>query len=194
MESRIYHLHALTALHAGTGQGTGVIDLPIAREKATYLPVVPGSSLKGVLRDELQGTLNEEESLALFGPVAENASEHAGALSVSDARLLCLPLRSIHGTFAWASCPMVLRRYVRDLKAVGIADYPPQIPEPAQEEQIKVTSASVLTGNNKVSRRPRSQCSTGRSHSSMGPGHCAVFVLTGTRVANAVPRTACSAA
>ena len=26
-----YFLHALSPLHAGTGQGTGVIDLPIAR-------------------------------------------------------------------------------------------------------------------------------------------------------------------
>ena len=43
-------VHALSPLHAGTGQGAGIIDLPIAREKATGLPYLPGSSLKGTLR------------------------------------------------------------------------------------------------------------------------------------------------
>ncbi|WP_298819062.1 RAMP superfamily CRISPR-associated protein [Chloroflexus sp.] len=48
----LYFLHALSPLHAGTGQGSGVIDLPIAREKATGIPYLPGSSVKGVLRDK----------------------------------------------------------------------------------------------------------------------------------------------
>ena len=42
-------VHALSPLHAGTGQGAGILDLPIAREKATGLPFLPGSSLKGTL-------------------------------------------------------------------------------------------------------------------------------------------------
>ena len=52
MNTRIFHLHALSALHVGTGQSIGAIDLPIARSRATNLPLVPGSALKGVLRDE----------------------------------------------------------------------------------------------------------------------------------------------
>ena len=51
MKSRLVFVHAISPLHAGTGQGVGVIDLPVAREKATGLPYFPGSSLKGVLRD-----------------------------------------------------------------------------------------------------------------------------------------------
>ena len=49
-ESRLTFIHALSPLHAGTGQGVGVIDLPIAREKATNLPFLPGSTLKGCCR------------------------------------------------------------------------------------------------------------------------------------------------
>lgn len=49
--TRLYFIHVLSPLHAGTGQGTGVIDLPIAREKATGIPYLPGSSVKGTLRD-----------------------------------------------------------------------------------------------------------------------------------------------
>ncbi len=51
MQARLLFTHALSPLHAGTGQGVGVIDLPIAREKATGLPFLPGSSVKGTLRD-----------------------------------------------------------------------------------------------------------------------------------------------
>ena len=45
-------LQAVSPLHAGTGQSADIIDLPIARMKSTGIPFVPGSSLKGVLRDE----------------------------------------------------------------------------------------------------------------------------------------------
>jgi CRISPR-associated protein Cmr4 len=35
MLTRIFHLNALSALHVGVGQAVGVVDLPIARAKAT---------------------------------------------------------------------------------------------------------------------------------------------------------------
>jgi len=69
MDARLLFVHALSPLHAGTGQGSGVIDLPIAREKATGLPFVPGSSLKGVLRDACP----KEWQTKIFGPDTGNA-------------------------------------------------------------------------------------------------------------------------
>ena len=57
-EAMLMFVHALTSLHAGTGQGVGVIDLPIARERATDLPLVPGSSLKGCLREKYRGEVD----------------------------------------------------------------------------------------------------------------------------------------
>ncbi len=65
MTTRLTFIHALSALHAGTGQGAGVIDLPIAREKATGLPFLPGSSLKGPLRASLA---DKDLRNAIFGP------------------------------------------------------------------------------------------------------------------------------
>ena len=56
MESKAYVLHALSPLHAGTGHAADVIDLPIARMKATGIPIVLGSSVKGVLRDARRHT------------------------------------------------------------------------------------------------------------------------------------------
>jgi len=41
MLQKTFHLHALSALHVGTGQSVGVVDLPIARSRATHLPLVP---------------------------------------------------------------------------------------------------------------------------------------------------------
>ncbi|GJL72544.1 MAG: type III-B CRISPR module RAMP protein Cmr4 [Nitrosomonas sp.] len=132
MKQTGYHLHTISALHVGTGQGSGIIDLPIARGKASNLPQIPGSTIKGVLRDELthdeSSGLTPDDLLALFGPeTGQTASEYAGALAVGDAHLLCLPIRSWYGTFAWATCPMILHRYRRDLQSSH------SIPTPAED-------------------------------------------------------------
>ncbi|MCI5141993.1 MAG: type III-B CRISPR module RAMP protein Cmr4, partial [Candidatus Electrothrix sp. ATG1] len=168
METMCYYIHALTALHAGTGQGVGVVDLPIAREKSTGLPIVPGSGVKGVLREELnppplniddlqnddgkretaEKKYNEarEQWKALFGPESQDAekSGFAGALNIQDAQLLCLPVRSVYGVFAWVTCPFVLKRYQRDLAQLPDV---PSLPEPPclpDGQQALVTSQSKI--------------------------------------------------
>lgn len=144
MKQALYYLHTMSALHVGTGHGTGIIDLPIAREKASHLPQVPGSSIKGVLRDELRGQLINDDLLALFGPeMGQTASEYAAALTVGDSHLLCLPVRSWHGTFSWATCPMILHRYQRDLQSGHV------IPEPADNAALHCTD-SKLVDNEKI--------------------------------------------
>lgn len=119
MNTKLIFIHALSPLHAGTGQGIGVIDLPIAREKATNIPYLPGSSLKGALRDLCEG----EKKIEVFGPETKhitNENAHAGAAVFSDQRLLLLPVRSLRGTFAWATSPYVLQRFRRDAAGAGI--------------------------------------------------------------------------
>src|SRR5205085_7007457 len=105
MNARLLFTHALSPLHAGMGQGVGVIDLPIAREKATGIPFLPGSSLKGTLRDAyLSKCANDEQckqkGYKVFGPETTNADAYAGAVQFADQRLLLLPIRSLAGTFA----------------------------------------------------------------------------------------------
>jgi len=112
VETKILYTHALSPLHAGTGQGIGVIDLPIAREKATGLPFLPGSSVKGSLRDVCPENLR----VSLFGPDKKNGDLHAGSVQFSDQRLLLLPVRSLSGTFAWVTSPYILSRFVRDAR------------------------------------------------------------------------------
>lgn len=111
---RLY-LHAITPLHSGVGQVASVVDLPVAREKATGWPIVPGSSLKGVLRADYEACGHEDAGV-VFG-----SQDAAGSVVLSDLRILCLPVRSFYGTFAWVTSPLALRRYVRDARALGVA-------------------------------------------------------------------------
>ncbi len=144
MNTRLIFVHALSPLHAGVGQGAGVIDLPIAREKSTGLPFLPGSSLKGTLRAHCSG----KECVQVFGPdtvdIASD-SNYASSAQFSDQRLLLLPIRSLAGTFAWATSPYVLRRLVRD-----IIDEPITLPsEPIPDIQSADTCA-VATESCKI--------------------------------------------
>jgi CRISPR-associated protein Cmr4 len=127
MKTKMFWLHALSPLHVGTGIGVGFIDLPIARERVTGWPMAPGSGIKGVLRDdcaERPPTDPKAEPAwlrAAFGaePKGEDPGS-AGSLVFSDARLVCLPVRSLYGTFAWVTSHLCLARLTRDLQAVGI--------------------------------------------------------------------------
>lgn len=114
MNTRPFLLHALSPLHAGTGHTPDIIDLPTARMKATGIPFLPGSSIKGVLRDARRAT-DREKTEAVFGP-SDDPAAHAGALVVGDARLLALPVRSFRGTFAWVTSPLLLTLAKRDLE------------------------------------------------------------------------------
>jgi len=148
MLTRAFLLHALSPLHAGTGQAAGIVDLPIARYRSTGIPFVPGSSIKGVLRDARRSAGNEKEPslLAVFGPETGNASEHAGALVVGDARLLALPVRSFRGTFAWVSSPLLLELARRDLGEVASGLNLPSLTGRA----ARVTNGSTCLFENKM--------------------------------------------
>lgn len=149
MHTRLLFVHALSPLHAGTGQGVGVIDLPIAREKATNLPYLPGSSVKGTLRDRCE---DKEKRKFVFGPDTNAADEQAGAAVFSDQRLLCLPIRSLAGTFAWVTSPYILHRFLRDAREAELpnqATLPTQVPQPASVQECRVigTGCALLMGS-----------------------------------------------
>lgn len=135
MQARLMFVHALSPIHAGTGQSLGAIDLAIARDRATDIPYIPGSSIKGTLRDAMRQGDGKWEldtqskrkfkndgdaTIAIFGPETANASDHAGSLVVGDANLLLLPVRSVSGTFAWVTSPFILSRFLRDAQEVGV--------------------------------------------------------------------------
>jgi CRISPR-associated protein Cmr4 len=146
-ETALLFIHALTGLHPGSGAALGHVDLPVARERHTGWPLIPASTLKGVLRDACRTGASEGEDYdrwcAVFGPETKQADLHAGAISLTDARILALPVRSLAGVFAWVTCPAVLTRLNRDLGLVNgetrLADVPP-----LQEKQAACPDGSPL--------------------------------------------------
>ncbi len=148
MQARLFHLHALSALHCGTGQSTGVVDLPIARARATQLPIVPGSSLRGVLREHVTDHACDDAA-TLFGPrtIRGDQDAFAGALSIGDAHLLALPVRCLAGVVSFVTCPFILQRYARDLRRAGAS--PPALPSDPDEGTARVAPVSVNLVNEK---------------------------------------------
>lgn len=122
MNSKILYLFTRTPLHVGAGASVGAIDQPVQRERHTGFPIVPGSSIKGVLADlylsDRAKSLRTAEGTELFGrqdhEVVKDdpAKSHlSGSLSIGEARLLAFPVRSAKGCFAWITSPLLLKRW-----------------------------------------------------------------------------------
>ncbi|TFE65872.1 type III-B CRISPR module RAMP protein Cmr4 [Methylacidiphilum caldifontis] len=117
-QTAILYLFCRTPLHVGAGASVGAIDLPIIRERHTDFPIIPGSTLKGVFADEWNELKNQSwqrstEGERLFGKGSDKEAQ-SGLLQFSEAKLLAFPIRSLKGCFGWISCPLILKRYIRD--------------------------------------------------------------------------------
>lgn len=131
-KNAIFGLLTQTSLHAGTGQSSGVVDLPIQREGHSGWPCVFGSAVKGALRSCAEDRGYNASSINhVFGPDTTQAADHAGAIAVGDARILLLPIRSLTSQFKWITCPEALKRFQRDCQRLNIiCDFDvPQIEE-----------------------------------------------------------------
>jgi len=155
MRKEYYLLKVLTPLHIGAGQGLGHVDLPIIREAHTNFPYIPGTSLKGALRNleinqvarareekpsqvEERLTKNkfdqkEEDILRLakiFGVAGEGAEEGkevgAGKVLFSDAFIVLFPVKSAKGIFSLTTCPYVINRF---FELLGIDQRVKDVPE-----------------------------------------------------------------
>ncbi len=127
MKTLLLGLLAETSVHPGAGQSADIIDLPVAREAATGYPVVPGSSFKGALADyarDLKECDKDKQENCFKNKIGANCDfdcksvfgkqDNAGALLVSDVRLLLLPVRSLTSAYKWVTCPHLIERWKRD--------------------------------------------------------------------------------
>ncbi|MBD2843613.1 type III-B CRISPR module RAMP protein Cmr4 [Paenibacillus sp. IB182496] len=120
-------LYAATSVHAGSGSETGIVDLPIQREQHTAFPKMESSTLKGAWKQCFSETLvdgsdSETDFFTVFGSSPSdnpNNESQASAVSFLDARILLFPVKSLKGTFAWITCPYVLRRFNRDMELLS---------------------------------------------------------------------------
>ncbi len=143
MKQVILGLRAETSIHAGTGQNNGVVDLPIQREVHTGYPCVFGSAVKGAFRAHAEiradgwGKAKVQE---VFG--MEDAS-NASQISMTDARLLLLPVRSLTGHFRLVTCPAILKRLQRDMRMMGQkADW--KVPEVVKQQVIGEENGDIF--------------------------------------------------
>jgi CRISPR-associated protein Cmr4 len=130
---------AETSVHAGTGSQLGAVDLPIQRERHTEWPTLYGTGIKGVLRDEvrrLKEPWSEGTIAAVFGPDTDKGERSAGALAISDARLLLFPVRTVGYAFAWITCPLAIARFVRDAGHAGITGVPAILEQPTADRIV----------------------------------------------------------
>lgn len=151
-EKSMLFLTVETPLHAGTGRGLGAVDLPIQRERTTGYPMVQASSIKGRLKAHYRSAWGKDspELFAVFGPETENASDHAGALAVGDARVLLFPVRSLAGVFAWVTSRDVLARFLRDAEIAGLStgiSLPAAAPSP---DNAWGSSDKIVAGNGQI--------------------------------------------
>jgi CRISPR-associated protein Cmr4 len=102
-----------TPLHPGTGSTTGVVDLPVQRERHTGFPIIQASGLKGAMREVAERHWNKgsNEVKVIFGT---EDSDHAGSLAITDARILAFPVRSLSEVYIWVTCPSAISRLKRD--------------------------------------------------------------------------------
>jgi CRISPR-associated protein Cmr4 len=143
MQTKIMTIFTRTPLHVGAGSSVGAIDQPVIRERHTGFPVIPGSAIKGVLRDYATGQkIADIEKLFGHEPTGKEDNAYAGAIGFGEARLLAFPLRSAKGSFALATCPLALARFARD----GGLTF--AIPQVADNECL--ASASVKLDSDKV--------------------------------------------
>ena len=107
-------LYTESPLHCGAESGSGYVDLPIQRERHTHYPVIPGSTLKGVLRDEMAGAtgLGDEDVDRFFGTQDAGGP---GRVTFGDGVLAAFPVRSSDAPFHWVTCPFVLERVFRNI-------------------------------------------------------------------------------
>lgn len=110
---RIGYMYSLAPIHCG-GEGDLGNILEIAREVHTNFPYVPGSSVRGTLRDEVK-IMDEDAANSLFGKELDQQGQ-MGVHQVwfGDARLLWVPMRtmSMNGSrdvFTWVSCHSLIR-------------------------------------------------------------------------------------
>ena len=124
-------MYAEEPIHAGAGTSTGTIDLPIQRERHINVPKIEGSGVRGAIREaawEKFSNQNPSEAQDLskghnaknkqndftrvFG--FKNDGANHSAIDISDAHLLFFPVRSWKGVFAWLTCPLLLKRFIKD--------------------------------------------------------------------------------
>ena len=118
---QLHFLMTLDPVHVGTGGfRLGRVDNSIVREPGSNLPKIPGTALHGAIRQYAAHRYGKPQCAGqkghcarptcpicyTFGAVTEKRS-HAGAVAISDVRILLFPVYSMAGP-VWITSPSAL--------------------------------------------------------------------------------------
>lgn len=171
MKQHVLYLFTRTPLHVGSGNSMGAIDQPIQRERHTRYPIIPGSSIKGVLRDhfermpETQAAVNDlfgkgdekdghevgnglagnEVGNGIAADAKKNRAFTAGKISFGEAQLILFPVRSAKGSFALATSALALSRLQRGREAGGAAAQALTVPKAPEDNHCLAGDKLVMT-------------------------------------------------
>jgi len=125
-QRRRYLLMTLDPTHIGTGgYRLGRVDNAIVREPGTNLPKIPGTSLSGAVRSAAAMRINKTQCAGqgghcakfsecpicyTFGSARDGGASGAGAVSLSDARVVLFPVASWDGP-VWLSTLETLNEF-----------------------------------------------------------------------------------
>ncbi|MBR8835362.1 MAG: type III-B CRISPR module RAMP protein Cmr4 [Stigonema ocellatum SAG 48.90 = DSM 106950] len=167
---RIGYMYSFAPIHCG-GEGDLGNILEIVREVHTNFPYIPGSSLRGSVRNEVS-VIDKAAADVLFGKELDKEGQ-MGVHQVwfGDARLLWVPMRTMlmngsRDVFSWVSCHSLIRDHAMltkhgsvmfDNQAVGtnpgncvVADAQIQVNR-LSDEQRKVISLSGTWADSLIS-------------------------------------------
>lgn len=142
MKTKLLYLFTRTPLHVGAGPSVGAIDQPIVRERHTGFPIIPGSSIKGVLRDHLASAPSPLDQASIdryFGRGSDGKDFEAGHISFGEAKLITFPVRSAKGAFALVTCNLALQRLARE------ASIPLDVPTAPKDGECLACTKTILT-------------------------------------------------
>jgi CRISPR-associated protein Cmr4 len=110
-------IKTVSNLHPGIGKTGGIVDMPVQKDNLGF-PIIYSSSIKGALKSilwDLQG-VSKNIIKALFGPELEEGEKFTSAIAILDAFTLVFPVRSLEGVYAFATSPVLLKRFNRLLE------------------------------------------------------------------------------
>ena len=138
--------YTVSPVHMGAGQAVDVIDNPIQRERHTNHPCFAGSGIKGAVRHSFEALGGDPKLIdRLLGPDSNSSDLHAGAVSFGDAQLVVLPVRSLKGSYVYATCPQALSRAQRLLGLIGVAANWPTVS--VDDGQCLIVNRDLLSGD-----------------------------------------------
>jgi len=143
-DAGVYLMRCLTPLHNGSGEGLGDLDRPIIREVTTSYPYVQGKTIKGAAKDRVKADKSTQAFTDAFGSAPTGLEEgNQGVIVSVEAQLLLFPVRSMAGTFVWATSLLCLARFATFLglaKSSFASVGPALLREPARGSAIGPSS------------------------------------------------------